>query len=211
MLNVCLFSAAKKRVLPHGQSCDLDDEGDTKNTLCCSSYLCCRFRCKRRQKRALFIPTTESSAETFPAEHPTKSFQHRACSNCKSTMRTSDSTNIDLDKEHTPDRKDEHPALVKEELNTKHEISCPICIESFHIGEQVVLSSLGYCQHNFHYACLLEWALLGNLECPVCKQEFWSPRDTKMQRYLCFVEKLRSASETRTCTFCVEHGLLSSE
>eukprot|EP00953_Heterococcus_sp_UTEX-ZZ885_P023650 12989-Heterococcus_DN1.PRE.2 len=45
---------------------------------------------------------------------------------------------------------------------------CPICLETFTGGEELVLL---LCQHTLHANCILPWLASGHHSCPVCKQD----------------------------------------
>lgn len=115
-------------------------------------------------------------------------------------------------------------ALAEEgNLCNNTENLCPICITPYEIGEDVSWSKLQYCRHVFHYECIVPWAVLGNFDCPVCRETFWSRRikskccgdspkcvgfvQTQAERIF-FPEKKPLDSKVRS-RFCVIHGLVS--
>ena len=118
----------------------------------------------------------------------------------------------------------EHPELVQDDelvlaeegtSNSTTDIVCPICLDAFHVGEEVTWSKLQHCRHVFHYECIIPWAVLGHVHCPVCREVFWSRhRQTSTECKICV--KLRKnmnvtmeESELERSRFCVTHGLVS--
>lgn len=49
--------------------------------------------------------------------------------------------------------------------------SCPICLEAYEVGDDIVWSKNEKCQHAFHLDCILEW-LGENDGCPMCREDF---------------------------------------
>lgn len=101
--------------------------------------------------------------------------------------------------------------------STTTDTLCPVCLEAFHIGDEVTWSKLQHCHHVFHYECILPWAVLGHVHCPVCREVFWSRHlQTPSECRICF--RLRKNMDGRTeesvlerSRFCVLHGLVSPE
>lgn len=67
------------------------------------------------------------------------------------------------------------PELFK---GNPHPDSCPICMEDFAEGRQIVLTP---CLHAFHLQCLHGW-LIKKKECPSCR---WDVTDTGEQKAFC--------------------------
>mmetsp|Transcript_2897 Transcript_2897/g.5588 ORF Transcript_2897/g.5588 Transcript_2897/m.5588 type:complete len:133 (-) Transcript_2897:2961-3359(-) len=86
-------------------------------------------------------------------------------------------------------------------------IFCPKCLEPSHVGEQVAWSKMGHCRHVFYYDCILPWALLGNVHCPMWREIFWS-RKIMEQCSLCHNSGTKRNSEMKRTRFCVQHGLV---
>jgi Ring finger domain len=51
---------------------------------------------------------------------------------------------------------------------------CAICLCSYEVGETVVWSSRGLCNHAFHLSCIVDWLtkMRDGTPCPCCRQEF---------------------------------------
>ena len=203
-----------KRVLPHGQSRlfhDDEENSECNHMCCCSKHF---FFCKRQTDKT--ITHASESPTNVLQRYRSQSDHHQKC-----THRHSINGDDAKSEERTrTDEKDEQFVLAEEGLSSMNneEPMCPICIESFHVGEEVAWSNLGHCRHVFHLNCIMPWAVLGNLECPVCREEFWSANAYALQSCLCMVEKHRpfgfrswSISEMKQSRFCVQHGLVSPE
>jgi len=116
---------------------------------------------------------------------------------------------------------DNDDELVLAEEGTPNSTSgnlCPVCLDSFHIGDEVAWSKLQHCRHVFHYECILPWAVLGHIHCPVCREVFWS-KNRHAQRECMMCERLKrnvltqstldAESVLEMSRFCVLHGLTS--
>ena len=103
---------------------------------------------------------------------------------------------------------DDELVLAEEgECGIVEEMTCNICLEAFEVGQKVSWSKEG-CQHVYHYDCILPWAVLGHVRCPVCREVYWH----RENRGLCRRRKeSESAIEMRKKTFCVVHGLKSPD
>ena len=118
----------------------------------------------------------------------------------------------------------EHPELVIQEdelvlaeggiSNPTSDIVCPVCLDSFHIGEEVTWSKLQHCRHVFHYECILPWAVLGHVHCPVCREVFWSRHmEAEKECFICIklrrkMDSQHEESVLERSRFCVLHGLI---
>ena len=51
---------------------------------------------------------------------------------------------------------------------------CPICMESYHTGEEIAWSSNDECPHAFHLDCMMGW-LMEHSNCPMCRAEYLFP------------------------------------
>ena len=200
----------KQTVQPHDQSkpciCgDSDDpEDETKGGTCC----CCprliisRCRSKRAEKRAIRPAAAESSA----------SDTSKSCGRENTEQQTRvQAVSADAD---------ERLELAEEgsSVGVGDGIICAICIDRFRVGEKVTQSRMvGGCRHVFHHDCILPWAVLGHMDCPLCKATFWS-RGRGSESEILSIFSLRrgamrrwmAASEIRNSRFCVQHGLIVS-
>lgn len=52
---------------------------------------------------------------------------------------------------------------------------CPICWDSFKIGEQICFSKNVSCRHGFHLDCMLVW-LKDHEQCPLCRCDYMRKR-----------------------------------
>lgn len=59
------------------------------------------------------------------------------------------------------------PSSNADEAPHINETECPLCLEEYHPGEEVLLVS---CGHAFHEGCLGPW-LMKSLNCPMCMRE----------------------------------------
>ena len=185
-----------KRVLPHGseeqcQSEDVDnnnteEEGkDTKDTHV--SYLSLLIPpCWRRNTKDKVAPE-EDILETYRAKN-------HVCAHCNS-LRIHNGVVEDNDE----------LVLAEEGECIAEEMTCNICLEAFEVGQKVSWSKEG-CQHVFHYDCILPWAVMGNVRCPVCREVYWC---REKSRLCCRRKESESAIEMRKKTFCVIHGFKS--
>jgi uncharacterized protein YbaR (Trm112 family) len=120
----------------------------------------------------------------------------------------------------------EHPELftgdelvLAEEghVATTSDLICPVCLDAFNVGEEVAWSKLRHCRHVFHHECLMPWAVLGHVHCPVCREVFWLRHAQTNEEKNCLIcVKLRRKLEIRhdksaieQSRFCVIHGLVS--
>lgn len=106
--------------------------------------------------------------------------------------------------------------MLAEEGSATADVVCPVCLDAFHVGDEVTWSKLQRCRHVFHYDCILPWAVLGHVHCPVCREVFWS-RHAKSSNAECLIcvkmrKRLDVGSEVSALEqsrFCVVHGLVS--
>jgi flagellar basal body rod protein FlgC len=49
--------------------------------------------------------------------------------------------------------------------------TCPICIEPYKVGDDIVWSKNEECPHAFHLDCILSW-LMENDDCPICRRDY---------------------------------------
>lgn len=217
MLNYCYvdYLFYLQRVLPHGQSqlfLTAKDEEISRHAYC--SWLG-KLQCfSNRAKKE----TTEEVLET----HQSKSCSDRLCAQCN-LRPEGDKNNQANDNMIDTIIEEEDLVLAEEGSNViDDEIICPICIEPFRIGEKVTWSKNGYCRHVFHYDCIIPWAMLGNVDCPVCRESFWTKKSlvqTCFRYHWGYEEsecndrgshRRRSPPEMmRQSAFCVQHGLVS--
>ena len=196
-------SLIQKRVLPHGQSrifgSSKDKDCDSNNPE--SSQSCCSIRLYRNNKRAV----TTLDADEILAEYRSKS--HRGiCKHCNSPR--AQQIHHKSQKARTSD--DDELVLAEEGLNTTNEENlCAICIEPFRVNETVAVSKLGNCKHIFHYECILPWAVLGNQECPVCREIFWARQCVCVPIMNPSVTSRSAVEDMKKSRFCVQHGLVS--
>ena len=206
-----------QRVLPHGQSHLFRSQSGQSDCVSDDEETCPGCCFNRRQKRA----TDPAPAESNPYYH-----SHHSCAHCSSSIRSADNASNEAENAQKRNCGCSTDALVlsEEGSNASSEyaaIICPICLEQLLVGEPVAWSKIGYCRHFFHYDCILRWAVLGNVTCPVCREEFWS-RNALQTCILCHHDAIGkdnyqsfglggrpSAQEMRQSTFCVRHGLVS--
>jgi len=70
---------------------------------------------------------------------------------------------------------------------------CAICIEPFKAGD--IVSEGRGCAHQYHRACILEWATKQN-DCPVCRKALWNDDDYKNAKNNLFPSSLQPGGET---------------
>ena len=144
------------------------------------------------------------------------SYTSKICTNKSTNIRIRNNGN---DNESAAATNNSRLEVAEEGLVSNDCIICPICLESFHIGEEVSWSNLGHCNHAFHHDCILPWAMLGNLECPVCREYFWSRGSMYSCRYCNYSFDSESSQSVgqrgsplseimRQSRFCVQHGLI---
>jgi len=49
--------------------------------------------------------------------------------------------------------------------------SCPICIETYQVGEEIAWSKNENCHHAFHLDCIMTW-LMKSDDCPLCRANY---------------------------------------
>ena len=189
-----------KRVLPHGseeqcQSEEVDnsteeEEKDTEDHMSCLSHLI--PPCWRRNRKDTVAPE-----EDILQQYRDRSNNHHVCAHCNSIRMDIGHNEVTADKDEL--------VLTEEGECIAEEMTCNICLEAFEVGQKVSWSKEG-CQHVYHYDCILPWAILGHVRCPVCREVYWS----RENRGLCRRRKeSESAIEMRKKTFCVIHGFKS--
>lgn len=70
--------------------------------------------------------------------------------------------------------------MVNESKNQK----CPICIDDFKKGDEIVIP---LCKHGFHYKCIEQWIMKNpkmNIHCPLCNYDFKNGEKGKSINYL---------------------------
>ena len=200
-------SLVRKKVLAHGQSRRFDevddnarnDEQHKKTRIICS---CC---CKKQTHPA---DPLQGTAEEILDSYKLKTYRELR----EQAMQRRRQING-----MEPSTYDDELVVAEEGVaDTSTCILCPICLEPFNIGEEVAWSKLQQCRHVFHYECILPWAVLGHVHCPVCREVFWSRHWHKQKE--CTVCGLLKSDTTRqngdaaesaleTSRFCVIHGL----
>ena len=50
---------------------------------------------------------------------------------------------------------------------------CPICLDTYSIGDDIAWSKNEKCHHAFHLDCIMSW-LMENDECPMCRRDYLS-------------------------------------
>jgi len=127
-----------------------------------------------------------------------KSTNQHVCAHCNLTRMDVGHNEVVTDKDEL--------VLAEEGEGMAEEMTCNICLDAFEVGQKVSWSKEG-CQHVYHYDCILPWAVLGNVRCPVCREVYWCRE--KSSRLCCRRKESESAIEMRKKTFCVVHGLKS--
>jgi len=151
--------------------------------------------------------TSSSIDETQDATKP--SLEHRL---------VCDENENEDDKEHGDDG-----SIATASSSATLSSSCPICMESFTVGQTVSWSTSNDCHHVFHHSCLREW-LLRHTECPCCRTTVLSVDRPKVrsqsivtggwlfQQQLVEDELQTLAQEraisTATSYFCIQDGLV---
>jgi Ring finger domain len=140
------------------------------------------------------VPCSSDVTELAAAEEPQKDVTAE-----NSPVRKRDQLRALLHKKH---RKRPCPAQVHVHESGVYEVDghvsfaaeeCPICLETFAGGDELVLL---LCQHTLHAQCILPWLASGHHACPVCKQDLDS---------LAFVQELeqhvqaKAAAKERRC------------
>ena len=49
---------------------------------------------------------------------------------------------------------------------------CSICCEDYRKGDGIAWSRNEECHHAYHVDCILEWLMLGNDDCPMCREQY---------------------------------------
>ena len=167
-----------------------EEEKDTEDHMSCLSHLI--PPCWRNTKDKV------APEQDILEQYRSKSANH-ICAHCNS---------LRMDVGHNEVIADKDELVLAEEgecISIAEEMTCNICLESFEVGQKVSWSKEG-CQHVYHYDCILPWAILGHVRCPVCREVYWC----RENRGLCRRRKeSESAIERRKRTFCVVHGLKS--
>lgn len=70
---------------------------------------------------------------------------------------------------------------------------CPICLEIFKPGEEVLISKASECRHIFHEKCLSQWLNLHD-ECPCCRMSYLKQSERGLESIL-------------GDSFCTTHGI----
>lgn len=96
------------------------------------------------------------------------------------------------------------------EAEDEHNRECPICMDSFTVGDVASWSSYENCSHVYHHQCIKEWLLRHN-NCPFCR-EIFLPVDRAQTKITMKVFKqlsdLRSRRAEKTF-YCVQDGLVT--
>lgn len=205
-------SVITRRVLAHGQSRDfhnpITEVAGSKNNCCTSCFL---VRCISKKQNMKQIHPAQSASEILEvyrtmSNTPTSNKPQLLCAQCD--LETSREVSNDCPQATTSDDTGGSIdiALAEEGLGglDNNQLTCPICIEPFRVGEQVTWSKIGQCRHVFHYDCILPWAVLGNYECPVCRAHFWSEQPRR-----CCLPPRKVEADRKEGRFCVRHGLVS--
>ena len=183
-----------QKVVPHGQSRQFDCTDDVLGGVVPQpQQMKSKFQCCRRQK------APNDTAKSVLESYRIKSY----CGFHSQSLQHNHSKTMD---------QDDGLAAVEEGRDPIDNV-CPICLETFHVGDEVSWSKLQHCEceHVFHYECILPWAVLGHVQCPVCREEFWSKQIhshccVKLRRSLAYQNEAASLERSK---FCVIHGLVS--
>ncbi len=65
-------------------------------------------------------------------------------------------------------------SIASYSTSSNHGSVCPICLDTFKVGDEVASSYNGGCQHVFHASCISEWLMKPKSGgcCPLCRQQF---------------------------------------
>ena len=77
---------------------------------------------------------------------------------------------------------------TKETTNSPIKAACPICLDTYQIGDDVIFSRNNDCPHTFHLDCMMEWLLMPTQDeedenweegvvrcrddCPLCRVDY---------------------------------------
>ena len=154
-----------KRVLPHGseeqcQSEDIDNSTEEEEKDIDEDHMSCLTHllppCWRNTKDK--VAPEEDILEQYRARSA------HVCTHCNS---------LRMDVGHNGVVADNDELVLAEQGECIAEkMTCNICLEAFEVGQKVSWSKEG-CQHVYHYDCILPWAILGHVRCPVCREVYW--------------------------------------
>lgn len=193
-----------QRVQPHGDSelCQVDDTDSIEGVEAAAEESISRLswrHCFCGERKPSVAPV--ESADDILDRYRSKSHRHHVCAHCNSCLANETTTNELI--------------LAEEGGGSMYndEMMCNICLEPFRVGEMVSWSGLGSgCQHVFHYDCILPWAVIGHIRCPVCREQYWKRTDiiTQPCHALCsHREENEAVIAMRQSRFCVRHGLVA--
>lgn len=57
-------------------------------------------------------------------------------------------------------------------IRPSHDAECSICLEQYQRGDVICASKKKECNHLFHKKCLMEWMMINNDRCPLCRVDF---------------------------------------
>ena len=75
---------------------------------------------------------------------------------------------------------DDYDVVYEDDDDQRTVPTCPICLESYQIGDVIAYSRNPTCQHVYHKCCVIEWIQssshnsLQDEECPMCRTKFVS-------------------------------------
>lgn len=77
--------------------------------------------------------------------------------------------------------------------------NCPICWETYKVGEKVCWSMNEECHHAFHFDCMVNW-LVDHDHCPLCRSPYLTAKKETKKRETMSHNRTSTASHTNTST-----------
>ncbi|KAL3942477.1 MAG: hypothetical protein SGBAC_003328 [Bacillariaceae sp.] len=62
-------------------------------------------------------------------------------------------------------------------IRPNHDAECSICLDHYQQGEIICTPKKDECNHVFHRECLMEWMMMNNDGCPLCRVDFMKDDD----------------------------------
>lgn len=101
------------------------------------------------------------------------------------------------------------PSDDSSEEEAANERECPICFDTFEVGDVASWSADPACKHVFHHRCIKEW-LINHKGCPYCRETFLPVDRLGSNTKFTDLSELIVAQEQRSlhCYYCVDHGIV---